>query len=394
MTLGTVIPMGGSTPSVNYEIGQASTQQVAAGDRAVRNLANVGTTGAVPFSALQSKGSTVPAGIAVFSAALLRIYGWIDSGGWGALSFSSNTIAGGDPIAIDARGGTNLKFLFSDIYGIFNYGTLGTTGSAYVLSISPFASGLSTNYIGNIAFVGNSGFVGDVYAFSNLNNNGVYLISAAGVTSAPTLWSYGVISPFNFQITWVETSNSTTSAYLTRAGSTTQKIGTLASINPGATTPSISYFTNQGTDTYNGLANSSANIFAAGKTIGLAQGWTSGGVSKLSDPASQPTPVGSGICRVNTANNVVFYSDGSTPFVHAWSYTSSAFGTKFANPATLPPGNASQIYVHPSDKAVCFIIGGIPYIYAWSNSTGFGALFTNPPEITGRNVAAFFNRSF
>ena len=393
MTLGTVIPMGGSTPSVNYEIGQASTQQVAAGDRAVRNLANVGTTGAVPFSALQSKGSTVPAGIAVFSAALLRIYGWIDSGGWGALSFSSNTSAGGDPIAIDTRGGTNLKFLFSDIYGIFNYGTLTTTGSAYVLSISPFASGLSTNYIRNISFLGLSGFYGDVYAFSNPNVDGVQIISVANVTTAPLVWRYSNTAALMIPITWVE-GDSPTSAYLTRAGSTTQKIGFVANINPGVTTPSISYFTNQGTDTYNGLAKSTANIFAAGNTIGLAQGWSPTGSTKLSDPANQVTPVGSGICEVNIANNVVFYSDGSTPFVHAWSYTSSAFGTKFANPATLPPGNASQIYVHPSDKAVCFIIGGIPYIYAWSNSTGFGALFTNPPEITGRNVAAFFNRSF
>ena len=392
MTLGTTVSMGGTTPNVNYEIGQASTQALSIGDRAVRNLANVAATGAISMSSLQNKGSTVPTGVMVIGNNLVRIYGWIDSGGWGALAITFlNVNTNSDIQAIDVRGGTNLQFLSTGWYGHFLYGRVNTTGSAYTAAIAPLLAGNPSNWLNNVTYVGTNATRGEVYAYSNLYNNGIFLLSALNLTSSPTLWVYGNAQGFNFQVSFVEKGTIPSAAYMLRSGSATQKIGIISGINPGTTTPTIAYFAAQGTDTYRSLA-SAANAVFAGGAAGLANGWDPTGATRFAAPAVQV--VGSGPCKVNSSGSVVFYTNNTSPFVHAWSFTGSAFGTKFANPASLPTSGAFQIFAHPSDKAVCFVTLGGLVIYAWDNVTGFGARFTNPTELTGRNFAAFFNRSF
>ena len=391
MTLGTTFSMGGTTPNVNNEIGQANTQTVSIGDRAVRNLANVAATGAISTSSLQNKGQAAQLGIAAFSSIGLRVYGWIDAGGWGALSATLPNAFGADPRLLDTRGTTNPVFMVGTGIGNFVYGTFITTGTSYSATFSRSTTGNFNNGVRAITFIGISSPNGaEFYLYANPNVNGFFSIFYYPGLGTPQL---GTIAAA-FRVYWVESGGSGSgSAYFTRLDSSTQKIGSISGLVNNAT-PTISYFSAQGTDTYYGLANSASVIFAAGGT-GLAQAWISGGATKFAAPTTQV--VGPGICRVNTAGNVVFYANGTSPYVHAWSFTASAFGAKFANPATLltDTNPADQIYVHPSDKAVCFIISGKPRIYAWNNVTGFGALFTNPTEINAVNsVAAFFNRSF
>ena len=392
MTIATTVSMGGATPNVNYEIGQASTQTVSIGDRAVRNLANVAATGPISVSSLQNKGSLVPSGVVTFGAATISVYGWIDAGGWGALSatFPSGNI-GGDIQALDVRGGTNLTFLSSGWYGHFLYGMVNTTGSAYSLTTAPLLSGNPSNWVQNAAYVGNIVNRGDAYAFTNLYNAGLYFVSILSIGATPVLYKYLPGGGFNLQVSFVETGTSASTVYMLRSGSATQKIGIISGIDLN-NNPTVSYFAAQGTDTYRSLARASNAIFAGGITA-LAHAWDPTGATKSAAPATQV--VGSGVCKVNNAGNVVFFSNNISPFFHAWSFSGSTFGTKFANPASLPSFSAYQIFVHPSDKAVCFVSLGNIFIYAWDNVTGFGARFTNPSEITlARTYAAFFNRSF
>ena len=392
MTIATTVSMGGATPNVNYEIGQASTQTVSIGDRAVRNLANVAATGPISVSSLQNKGSPIPSGVVTFATNTISVYGWIDAGGWGALAAtypSGNT--GGNIQALDVRGGTDLTFFSSGWYGHFLYGMVNTTGSAYTLTSAPLVLGSPNNWINNVAYVGNIFERGDTYVFSNLYNPGLFFVNILTITSTPRITKYLAAQGFNLQVSFVETGTSASTAYMTRSGSSTQKIGFISAIS-ASTTPTISYFAAQGTDTYVSLARASSAIFAGGITA-LAHAWEPTGTTKSAAPATQV--VGSGVCKVNTAGNVVFFTNNTSPFLHAWSFNGSTFGTKFANPPSLPTAGAYQIFVHPNDKAVCFVILGVLWIYAWDNTTGFGARFTNPPEINvGRTYAAFFNRSF
>ena len=81
----------------------------------------------------------------------------------------------------------------------------------------------------------------------------------------------------------------------------------------------------------------------------------------------------------------------TTPFITAYPWSSSGFGTKFANPGTLPTGSGSAVGFSPSGDAVAIAHTTSPYVtaYPWSSS-GFGTKFANPgtlPTGNGRGVA-------
>lgn len=70
--------------------------------------------------------------------------------------------------------------------------------------------------------------------------------------------------------------------------------------------------------------------------------------------------------------------------VYPWSDT-TGFGTKFANPATLPTGNGASVAFSPSDATLAVGLGSPRDLncYAWSNTTGFGTKFADPPGKPG-----------
>ena len=81
----------------------------------------------------------------------------------------------------------------------------------------------------------------------------------------------------------------------------------------------------------------------------------------------------------------------TSPNVTAYPWSASGFGTKFANPSTLPPGTGVGVAFSPSGDAIAVAHNSSPNVtaYPWSAS-GFGTKFANPstlPADTGRGVA-------
>ena len=93
------------------------------------------------------------------------------------------------------------------------------------------------------------------------------------------------------------------------------------------------------------------------------------------------------------ASSIQFIAVGhdTTPYITAYPWSSSGFGTKFANPATLPTGQGNGVAFTASGDAIAVAHGISPNItaYPWSNS-GFGTKFANPatlPTDSGNGVA-------
>jgi WD40 repeat protein len=96
--------------------------------------------------------------------------------------------------------------------------------------------------------------------------------------------------------------------------------------------------------------------------------------------------------RASTARKKSEYiaiAHSASPFVTVYPWSSSGFGTKFANPATLPAGNATGVDFHPDGTAIAVAHYNSPFItvYKWSEN-GFGTKFTNPTVLpSGLNVS-------
>ncbi len=115
---------------------------------------------------------------------------------------------------------------------------------------------------------------------------------------------------------------------------------------------------------------------------------TSGIGSKMSDPSTQ-TPHISGV-TFNPSGNAVVGGKWNSPFVAAYNW-SGGFGTKFADPATLPPENFWRRPAFTEAGNVVALTGMA--VYSWSTS-GFGTKFANPATaFTDFTVDVAFNRA-
>ena len=81
----------------------------------------------------------------------------------------------------------------------------------------------------------------------------------------------------------------------------------------------------------------------------------------------------------------------SSPFITAYPWSGSGFGTKYSNPSTLPNDTGLGVDFNGDGSAIAVAHADTPYVtaYAWSGS-GFGTKFSNPstlPAATGRGVA-------
>jgi hypothetical protein len=91
--------------------------------------------------------------------------------------------------------------------------------------------------------------------------------------------------------------------------------------------------------------------------------------------------------------DAIAVTSNATPFVLAYPWSSSGFGTKYANPTTLPGGFGKGVAFSPLGDAIAVGFGGAsPYlrVYRWSSATGFGAAYSNPatlPAGTVNNIA-------
>jgi hypothetical protein len=88
--------------------------------------------------------------------------------------------------------------------------------------------------------------------------------------------------------------------------------------------------------------------------------------------------------RYNTSGNTVFVTGGLATGIAAWPATTTGFGTRYANPATLPGGTCFAAEASP-DNSVVLVYGGLNasgapriHAYAWTTASGFGTKYANP----------------
>ena len=121
--------------------------------------------------------------------------------------------------------------------------------------------------------------------------------------------------------------------------------------------------------------------------------WSSSGFgTKFSNPSTLPTGDGHGIA-FSPAGTEVAVAHYTSPYVSAYPWSSSGFGAKFSNPGTLPTGNGMQVAFSPAGNAIAVAHYESPFVsvYPWSSS-GFGTKFTNPGTLpTSSGIGVTFS---
>ena len=88
--------------------------------------------------------------------------------------------------------------------------------------------------------------------------------------------------------------------------------------------------------------------------------------------------------------SVIAVASQGTTRIHAYPFIDSAgFGTKYANPATLPGSTGLGVAFNPAGDTIAVASGGTPFVTAYPWSAGFGTKYANPatlPPSTGRGV--------
>ena len=80
--------------------------------------------------------------------------------------------------------------------------------------------------------------------------------------------------------------------------------------------------------------------------------------------------------------------DNNTPYIFAYPW-SSGFGSKYADPASLPGSAVFAVDFSPSGNDIAVANSNTPFISAYPWSSGFGTKYANPaslPPATGREI--------
>ncbi len=108
--------------------------------------------------------------------------------------------------------------------------------------------------------------------------------------------------------------------------------------------------------------------------------WASPGFgTKYANPATLP----SGNCNdvvFNNAGTVLAAAVAVSPFVEAYTW-SAGFGSKFSSPSSLPAGAGSGIDFSPSDNAIAVAHATSPFVTAYAWNGGFGAKYSDPSTL-------------
>ena len=125
-----------------------------------------------------------------------------------------------------------------------------------------------------------------------------------------------------------------------------------------------------------------------------AYAWSSstGFGTRFFDPATLPTGTGNDLA-FSPAGNAIAVAHATSPFISAYPWSATGFGTKYTNPATLPTGAGNDVAFSPASNAIAVAHTTSPLIsaYPWNVSTGFGTKYTDPATLpagtTGLSVA-------
>ena len=138
-------------------------------------------------------------------------------------------------------------------------------------------------------------------------------------------------------------------------------------------------------------ANPTSTALALGTTTGTsttgglnAWAWSSSGFgTKYANATVSFSSVNYGT-EYNNSGNVLAAGRSLTPYFRAFAWTNaSGIGTEFSSPATLPQGQTYGTTFKADDSVVGFVnapgtSGARVNFYAWSNSSGFGTKYANP----------------
>jgi hypothetical protein len=119
--------------------------------------------------------------------------------------------------------------------------------------------------------------------------------------------------------------------------------------------------------------------------------WSGSGFgTKYFDPATLPPSTGNSVA-FSPAGDAIAVAHNVTPFISTYTWSGSGFGTKFADPATLPTGIGAGVAFSLAGDAIAVSYQVTPFIsaYPWSRS-GFGTKFADPatlPTGSGNEVA-------
>jgi len=111
----------------------------------------------------------------------------------------------------------------------------------------------------------------------------------------------------------------------------------------------------------------------------IAWNWSSstGFGSKISDPASLPA---TDVRSIDVISGQVAIANANTPFIEAYPFTSS-WGTKYSDPGQLPASSNDISFSSNGSVAVATSI--TPYITAYPFSSGFGTKYSDPVAVSG-----------
>ena len=110
---------------------------------------------------------------------------------------------------------------------------------------------------------------------------------------------------------------------------------------------------------------------------------TSGFGSKYPDPASLPPATVNGVGfypEYITRPGSIVVAHSTSPYVTGWPFSSGGFGTKYSNPSVLPTGTCNNVVFNPAGTVVVIVSNVSPYIHAykWTVSSGFGTKYSDP----------------
>lgn len=102
--------------------------------------------------------------------------------------------------------------------------------------------------------------------------------------------------------------------------------------------------------------------------------------SKFADPATLPTAYVAGTA-FNPSNSAISFAIDASPFVSIYPWSGSGFGTKYANPATLPTASGITTAWSGTGNDVFYATQASPQIFAYPFSSGFGTKYANPATL-------------
>jgi hypothetical protein len=120
---------------------------------------------------------------------------------------------------------------------------------------------------------------------------------------------------------------------------------------------------------------------------------TTGFGTKYNNPATLPTgDYAESVAFSPAGGSIAVTNFVTSPYIFAYPFSFDGFGTKYANPSSLPSSIPHSVAFSPQSNAIALALDGTPFInaYQWSNSTGFGTKYGNPgtlPTSAGRGIA-------